>query len=239
MAKSQEYCSESISQNNHQDILSAQHSAQLCQACGICCNGTLFSYVDITQKEAQTLKSTPLKIYPNKKGKPSFGQSCRALSGTSCSIYDKRPYVCRTYLCALTRNVLNGRTDLKSALDIVSDMKTKSAWLLKNLPTDMLRKQTDLPGKKQYSVESVLALWQINKNEKQKSDSPEMSEPPKALWSFLNKLHRSFAEKQGKAELTAKDKEYIASAFAFAKLCDRLFERTALLRKYAELIQRF
>ncbi len=232
MAESQKDQNE-LSGDVAQVLLSAQHSAQLCQACGICCNGSLFSHVDIGTREAAALKGTSVKPLLNKKGKPVFGLPCSALSGTSCSIYAKRPGVCQTYLCALTRSVLNEGTDLESALGVVADIKTRRLWLLEHAPTELLKPQPLPSQSKQFSAQNILSAWQT------RVGGGDMSLPvPKGLWLLLSKLHPCFAEKQSKEGLSTGDKEFIARAFAYTKICDRLFEKTSLLRKYAELVQR-
>lgn len=227
-----------ISDDAKASILSAQHSAELCQACGLCCNGALFSFVDITEAEAAALHDTPVKVLANKKGKPVFGLPCSALSGSSCMIYQQRPGVCRSYFCALTRRVLNEHVEYRKALDVVVDMKERRLWLLENAPTDLLKPALPVSDKKEQSVQSIFSAWRAGKNEAGKTKEPTLP-VPRGLWLLLSKLHPCLAKKQKTGDLTTEDKEFIARAFVYAKICDRLFEKTSLLRKYAELVQRF
>ncbi|MEX0299313.1 MAG: YkgJ family cysteine cluster protein [Kordiimonas sp.] len=219
-------------------LLSAQRSAELCQACGICCNGSLFSFVDINETEAEALQDSPVKVLVNRKGKPVFGLPCSALSGSCCSIYEKRPRVCRSYLCALTRQVLNEGVEYSEALGVVTDIKERRLWLLENAPTELLKPQLSAAGNKKQSTHSIFSAWKISKSEDVKNSEPILP-VPRGLWLLLSKLHPCLAKKQNHNELTTKDKEFIARAFAYAKICDRLFEKTSLLRKYGELVQRF
>ncbi len=226
--------------DNSNEIISARQSAELCQACGICCTGAFFSHVNLTPEEATALDGTQIKTYIGKKGKPVFDQPCVALSGTSCSIYEKRPGACRAFLCGLTRGVLNGTTDLETALDTVSRMKALIAWLLDNVPDDFKGRepvgQTPLvAAKEQYSAENVFAAWRGGDN---KAEAVEAVRA-KTLWQLLNDLHRHFSKKQESSALTPADSQYITNAFAFAKLRDRQFAETKLLRKYSQLVQQF
>ncbi len=227
-----------ISQEAKTALLSARHSAELCQACGICCNGSLFSFVDINEAEAVALKGSPVKVLANKKGKPVFGLPCSALSGSSCSIYEKRPGVCRSYLCALTRRVLNEDVEYSEALDVVTDIKERRLWLLDNAPTDLLKPALSVSSEKEQSAQSIFSAWRASKTETANTSEPILP-VPRGLWLLLSKLQPCFVKKQKVGKLTLEDKEFIAMAFAYVKICDRLFEKTSLLRKYAELVQRF
>ncbi|WP_417464363.1 hypothetical protein [Kordiimonas sp.] len=44
----------------HPEIVSAQQSAALCQSCGLCCNGSLFSFVALKKPDLEALKGTPI-----------------------------------------------------------------------------------------------------------------------------------------------------------------------------------
>ncbi len=225
----------------HPEILSAQQSAVLCQTCGLCCNGALFSFVALKEKDVEALKGTPIKTRADKDGKTIFSQPCAALSGTSCSIYEKRPGACRSYLCSLTRGVLNGSNDLESALGHVADMKARGAWLLANVPQGMFKQRAPAPAKQTpLTANTILKMWQAPKPEASGGEATgnENNEPP-SLWTLLSLLHPRFLAKHQQVGLTAQDRAYVANAFAYTKRVDRLFEKTPLLRKYAELVQQF
>lgn len=224
------------------DVLSAQHSSQLCQACGICCSGTLFSYVDVSQKEAKALSGTCVTPFKNDKGKLIFDLPCTALEGTRCTIYDRRPSACRTYLCSLTRGVMNGSTSLEVASKAVADIKAKREWLLDNAPLDVLRDYALPPEEapkqtaagKPTSAKGILAAFSTSATAK--PAAPELSQSLRVL---LAELYGCFLRKQKTEGLSASDKAYISAAFSYAKLADRMFEKTPLLRTYAALVQNF
>lgn len=231
--------SENSSAETDPDILSAQQSSQLCQACGLCCSGTLSSYADINRKQADALKGTSVKPYKNDKGKLVFDLPCSALSGTRCTIYDKRPSVCSTYLCDLTRSVMNGSTSLEDASEAVAIMKAKRVWLLENAPLDVLQGYALPPEKTPAetlanipaSAKGILAAFN-----KSAAAKPVAS---KSLRVLLAELYGCFARKLEAEGLSPSDKAYIAAAFSYAKLADRMFEKTPLLRTYAALVQNF
>ena len=212
------------------EILSAQQSAQLCQACGICCTGAFFSHVNITKKEVEALEGTMIKTIVDTKGKPVFAQPCPALEGTSCSIYEKRPGSCRSFLCDLTRDVLNGRTDYGTALEAVDELKMLTTWLVKHAPGRAGKRQA--PADIKAAVEGIFSAWRKTSGDNVAAGD---TRPPKALMLLLRELEKQFWLKQNEGTLTAEDREYITNAFAFTKLCDRLFTKNPLLRKYASV----
>lgn len=218
--------------------LSALHSSQLCQACGVCCTGAFFSHVTVTTKEAETLKSTAIKTHVNKKEKTVFDQPCVALSGTSCSIYDKRPGACRAFLCKLTRSVLTGETEFDSALETVGELKALTTWLTENAPMDMVQSEQNSSATMSESVDKTRAAWNAMMRDAEGNAAPDARARSLGLLQLLMGLYFKFEQKQNTADLSEEDKAYIIQAFAFAKLCDRYFEKSRLLRKYAQLIQR-
>jgi len=75
-------------------LLADQH---LCTRCGMCCDGTLFEYVEVNESERQQL--APLfALHPGAKG-PVFHQPCPHALHQRCTVYEVRPETCRKYRC--------------------------------------------------------------------------------------------------------------------------------------------
>jgi Fe-S-cluster containining protein len=80
--------------------------SSLCQACGLCCDGSLFGRVGLEPDEVEGARKRRLHVV---RGAASFEQPCSALAvdadgdGESrrCSIYDDRPLSCRRFVCRL------------------------------------------------------------------------------------------------------------------------------------------
>jgi hypothetical protein len=51
--------------------------------------------------------------------KPTFPQPCTMFRDGSCSIYERRPHVCRRYECAMLKRTLGGEITLEQALRVV------------------------------------------------------------------------------------------------------------------------
>lgn len=69
----------------------------LCTRCGMCCDGTLFEYVEVDERERQSVESL-FTLYPGTKG-PVFHQPCPHAVNQCCMIYEARPETCRKYRC--------------------------------------------------------------------------------------------------------------------------------------------
>lgn len=98
----------------------AHDASALCQQCGLCCDGTLFSTVTV---ETGEFEETGLDVRESKQGATYFNLPCSKLSNCTCSIYTARPRVCRKFQCELQNKVMNGTQSLKEAKGIVTSVK--------------------------------------------------------------------------------------------------------------------
>jgi Fe-S-cluster containining protein len=90
----------------------------LCLACGFCCDGTLHTHTVLLLEEVDTTTDVGL-IVDVVHDKPAFQQPCTMFRDGSCSIYERRPHVCRRYECALLKRTLGGEITLEQALRVV------------------------------------------------------------------------------------------------------------------------
>lgn len=87
----------------------------LCTHCGLCCDGTLFSEVELGGPgEATRLEALGLAIEED--DRPLLLQPCAGLAGRRCSVYAHRPGSCRTFECRLLQDVRSGTTSVPRAL---------------------------------------------------------------------------------------------------------------------------
>lgn len=97
-----------------------------CLDCGMCCDGTLYSFVHLKGSErlkADKLGTTRKEI----DGKPVFLEPCPALSGTACTIYADRFHTCRTYRCATLKALDEGGIDHGEAMRRIHVARTAEA----------------------------------------------------------------------------------------------------------------
>ncbi|MBL8954673.1 MAG: YkgJ family cysteine cluster protein [Myxococcaceae bacterium] len=87
---------------------------QLCLKCGLCCDGTLFTHVALTDDEQ--------KRHPQLGG--VIRQPCPALkANTECSVYADRPKGCSRFVCMLGRALEDGEVGLDEAVVLVNELK--------------------------------------------------------------------------------------------------------------------
>jgi Fe-S-cluster containining protein len=113
---------------------------QLCLACGLCCDGTLFDGVQLEPgDDAKKLKALGLPITVSRGRKPiaRFPQPCAALcADRTCRLYANRPGQCRSFECKLFKQLRDGQTELAPALRLVGKTRRvadKARRLLRRL----------------------------------------------------------------------------------------------------------
>lgn len=89
----------------------------LCQACGLCCDGSLFTRVPLAPDEV--VPEAQLAVTRSDKGARYVPQRCAALQGTVCRAYAARPLACRRYECLLLNALREGEVSLTDALAVV------------------------------------------------------------------------------------------------------------------------
>jgi Fe-S-cluster containining protein len=103
--------------------------AELCQACALCCDGTLFVRVSVTEGEAALLSRDGVATELRAKNKRVLPQPCAALEGTRCRCYASRPGPCREYVCLLATALEAGEVTRAGALEVVAEARRRAAAL--------------------------------------------------------------------------------------------------------------
>ena len=103
---------------------------QLCRACGLCCDGTLFDLVKLEPgDDAEKLKALGLPVALSRGKAPvaRFPQPCAALcQDRSCRLYAARPWQCRTFECRLFKDATAGRITFAAALPLVKQARRRA-----------------------------------------------------------------------------------------------------------------
>jgi Fe-S-cluster containining protein len=103
---------------------------QLCRACGLCCDGTLFDLVKLEQgDDAGKLKTLGLPVSMSRGKMPvaRFPQPCSALcKDRTCQLYAERPWQCRTFECRLFKDAKAGRTTFAAAVPLVKHARRRA-----------------------------------------------------------------------------------------------------------------
>lgn len=98
--------------------------SRLCTECGMCCDGSLFSIVELGLEEDAPMGPT----FFDTKGVRRFAQPCPCFDSV-CTIYDARPRTCRVFLCDTARAVQSGRLGLRQAQERIGQMRQQVALL--------------------------------------------------------------------------------------------------------------
>lgn len=113
---------------------------ELCLACGLCCDGTLFDTVRLQPgDDAAPLKAAGLPLTVTRARPPTtfFPQPCAALcADRTCRVYAQRPTQCRTYECMVYKDAQDGRIDPAAALRLVKRAR-RQADRVRKLLRDM------------------------------------------------------------------------------------------------------
>ena len=102
----------------------ARNATLLCQACGLCCTGHLFTWAKLRPAELDPAEALGLNVYRSDPNQRGFSQPCPLWDG-QCTIYDSPhyPHVCRAYQCKLLKEVLREQTSLSDARRTVEQAK--------------------------------------------------------------------------------------------------------------------
>lgn len=100
------------------DTSRAEDLRALCQACGACCSGAVFGFVEIGPGELAEPTRRRLRVF-REAGGERFKQPCPALEGNACAVYADRPANCRDYVCDVYVEHEQSGGDLQERLRIV------------------------------------------------------------------------------------------------------------------------
>ena len=103
----------------------------LCLHCGLCCDGSLFSFLGIQPGEVERLGRRGLAVAARPDGRLALDLSrgCPGLSGKCCTLYQDRPQACRDYRCLLFMALEEGEVGLPEAKSVVDETHATLAAL--------------------------------------------------------------------------------------------------------------
>lgn len=92
----------------------------LCRACGLCCDGSLFTHVGLEPAEIDQLRVLGIPTRTLRSGTQVLPQRCSALEGRDCRIYADRPKSCADYNCKLAEALNDGSVSFAEAQKAVA-----------------------------------------------------------------------------------------------------------------------
>ncbi len=97
-------------------------SSSLCLACGLCCDGTLIGFVQVSYEEKSAVKK--IMEIEEEQGNGFFLQPCKKYCN-GCTVYEDRPEQCGLFKCGLLNAVEQKELAFNSALDLIEEVKQK------------------------------------------------------------------------------------------------------------------
>jgi hypothetical protein len=92
------------------------HASELCFRCGICCDGTLFSYIKLDSEDHALAQRARLPLVKDGE-RVLLKQPCSVLSEDGrCSIYSDRPSACARYTCIVRKRYVEGALSFEESL---------------------------------------------------------------------------------------------------------------------------
>lgn len=107
--------------------------SSLCRGCGLCCDGTLFSNVELLAAEIAPARRRGLAILEIR-GTQRFSQPCPHHQGSSCAVYPERPDACAKFHCALLDKLTTGELSLEECQSRVDRVKALARSILAAIP---------------------------------------------------------------------------------------------------------
>ncbi len=108
--------------------------SELCMVCGMCCDGSIFEYVNLRSDEQETM--IPLGLTVELVGGKHLGflQPCSQFKDGLCKIYAQRPHVCANFHCKLLRSYHDGNITREDAIFQIGRAKQLYADAQKLMP---------------------------------------------------------------------------------------------------------
>jgi hypothetical protein len=123
-------------------------SQSLCLQCGLCCDGTIFSTVQLKpHDELAPLKAAGANIFWEN-GANVFKLPCAAYQKCTCTVYANRPQDCREYKCQLLKRFERDEITEAAALEIIK----KALSLKDELNALALAASTSIQSKEGLSI---------------------------------------------------------------------------------------
>ena len=173
----------------------------LCQACGLCCDGSLFNQVSLKASDAvEPLAAAGIRV-----GLPPeaqrFAQPCAAHRGGLCRVYENRPQSCRSYQCKLLKRLLRAEVGEAEAREIVRHTVQQRDELRRQLQAALFELAPTIPP-----PAGVRALFRRFREAAHATDAAAFRQQHQRLFLayaiLQTQLRRYFQEKKTARDLT-------------------------------------
>ncbi|WP_347157632.1 YkgJ family cysteine cluster protein [Pontibacter chitinilyticus] len=160
-------------------------STNICLACGLCCDGTLVGFVQLSPEELPRIKEVMAIEEASNDG--IFLQPCNNYCD-GCTIYPDRPKQCASYDCELLRSLQRKELDYTSAIEIIEVAKQRKNAIEEKVALLEIKLQSE---SFYFKIAELKKLYQ--KNEHALAATPDF----KVLIADIEQLDRLLSEKFG------------------------------------------
>lgn len=160
-------------------------SLNICLACGLCCDGTLIGFVQISNDELPDIRK--IMDVEEDNDNSFFLQPCQNYC-EGCTIYAKRPKQCHNFNCGLLKSVERNELNVNTAIEMVNIVKQQKHSIEKKLALLDIELQS-----KSFYFKMVQLKTLLQKNEAESSLTATHLE----LISDLNQLDQVLIDNFG------------------------------------------
>jgi uncharacterized protein len=168
-----------------------QSGEQLCLACRLCCDGTLFGHVKLGLREdAKKLKALGLPIVLSRGQAPvaRFRQPCTALCRDGkCGVYAERPQQCRAFECRVYQDLRDGKLEFDRAAAFVRRARRRAERVRK-----LLRQLGDADEHRSLSERFGRAQKRMETGAVQPAEAELFAELTQAMHALQLLAHEAF-----------------------------------------------
>ena len=90
----------------------------------MCCDGTMYRTVEVGGDDATEFLERAGLLFSTKDDVTAFRQPCSVFGGGCCTVYERRPSVCREYRCLLLRRYEAGEVSYDEASALIARTTT-------------------------------------------------------------------------------------------------------------------
>jgi Fe-S-cluster containining protein len=162
-------------------------SSNICLSCGLCCDGTLIGFVELSREEIPALKK--VMDIKDENGHGFFLQPCSSFCD-GCTVYSERPRHCASFKCELLKSVEQKNLEFDLAVETISIVKQKKISIENTLAELKLELKSKSFYFKMVELKNLL--------QKKKAES-SLNQNQFALISDLNQLNELLSSKFGAA----------------------------------------
>lgn len=118
--------------------MAKNENSEICLACGLCCQGQIFTTVSLQPEEVESAKTWPVDLVMDDE-RPRFRQPCGCYRKQRCTIYADRPKACVSYSCRVLEQLRDGSITNAEALETIGHARKLIQKIESQLDPDVTR----------------------------------------------------------------------------------------------------